>query len=274
VKSRLLLPRRLHRFVIISSRVLLHSSALYVTDGRGDRMIELLGIAMPASRGRWLFRRVSARVERPELVTVISQDREARLALLDAVAARSVPTEGRVWMNGHPLMRSTQARFRSRVAEVDLDGRLVEARSLRWNIQLGHDRGLRLSRHSRLAAERALAAVGLERFADERVEALPPFVRRRALIAQALMAQPEILVVREVEQNRSLSDAADVFAALSVLVSCERLTVFVSTAEPILVQMFAQRVLEIVDGGVRFNGPPSTALPASPASTRPLAATG
>jgi hypothetical protein len=47
----------------------------------------------------------------------------------------------------------------------------------------------------------------------------------------------------------------------------------VSTAEPILVQMFAQRVLEIVDGTLRFNGPPSTPVSMS-ALSQPLAATG
>jgi len=81
-------------------------------------------------------------------------------------------------------------------------------------------------------------------------------------------------VVREVERDRALSDAADVLAALRVLVSCDRLTVFVSTAEPILVQLFAQRVLEIVDGTLRFNGPPSTPLTASPSTTPPLVALG
>ena len=58
-------------------------------------MIELLGIAMPASAGQWLFRRLSARVDSPELIAVVSHDRDARLALLDAVTARRIPTEGR-----------------------------------------------------------------------------------------------------------------------------------------------------------------------------------
>ena len=229
-------------------------------------MVELLGIAMPASSAQWLFRRLSVRVESAELVTVISRDRDARLALLDAVTARRIPAEGRLWVNGHPLTSATQARLRARVAEVDLEAPLVESRSLLWNVQLGHDRRLRLwrrwrarlSRRPRRAAERALASVGLHRFAHERVDALPSFVRRRALIAQALVAQPEILVVREVERNRTLSEAADVLAALRLLVSCDRLTTFVSTAEPILVQLFSQRVLEIVDGVLRFDGPPST----------------
>ena len=244
-------------------------------------MIELLGLAMPASPGKWLFRRLSARVETPELIAVVSHDDAARLALLDAITGRRIPTEGRFWLNGSALTNATKARFRSRVVEIDLEAPLVAHRSLVWNVQQGHDRRhrlwrswhARLSKRSRLGAEHALARVGLDRFANERVEALPSFVRRRALIAQALITRREILVVREVEHGRALSDAADILAALRVLVSCDRLTVFVSTAEPILVQMFAQRVLEIVDGTLRFNGPPSTPVPMS-ALSQPLAAAG
>jgi ABC-type phosphate/phosphonate transport system ATPase subunit len=244
-------------------------------------MIELLGIAMPASGGQWLFRRLSARVETPELIAVVSHEPDARLALLDVLCARRVPTEGRLWVSGQPLTSTTQARLRSRIVEVDLDAPLTAGRSLLWNVQLGHDPRLRLwrrwwgwmSKRPRLEAERALASVGLERFANDDVETLPPFVRRRALIAQALVAQPQMLVVREVEHGRALSDAADVLAALRVLVSCDRVTVFVSTAEPILVQLFSERVLGIADGGLRFDGPPSTSLtPSGTSPSRPLAA--
>jgi putative ABC transport system ATP-binding protein len=229
-------------------------------------MIELLGIGMPAPQGRWLFRRVSARVETAELITVVSPEREARLGFLDAISARRIPTEGRVWVNGHALTRDTQARFHSRVREVDLHADLVPHRSLLWNVQVGGagalrflDRWRRRSRGAQRSAARALTSVGLERLSNERVSALDSSVQRRGRIAQAFVSQPDVLIVRELEQHLSLSDAADVLAALRVLVSCDRVTVVVSTAEPILVQI-AQRVLTIVDGALRFNGPPSTSM--------------
>ena len=244
-------------------------------------MIELLGLGMPASPGQWLFRRLSARVETPELIAVVSPDRDARLALLDAVTGRRIPTEGRLWVNGSALTSATQARFRSRVVEIDLEAPLVGHRSALWNVQRGHDRRhwfwrswrSRPSKRARRTAQHALARVALDRFADERVQALPPVVQNRARIAQALTAQPDLLVLREVDHNRTLSEAADVLAALRVLVSCDRVTVFVSIAEPILVQLFSQRVLEIVDGTLRFNGaPPTPLVRPSAALSRPLLA--
>jgi phosphonate transport system ATP-binding protein len=241
-------------------------------------MIELLGIGVPSRQGQWLFRGLCARIERPEVIAVVASDPEARLALLDAVTARRIPAEGRVWVNGHPLTTDTVSSYRSRVVEVDLHAKLTETRSLLANVRRGPRAPLRmlhrwrdrLSARSRLAAEETLVRAGLQRLANERVGELDPAIRRRGLIAQALMSKPDVLVVREVERDLSLSDAADVLAALRVLVACDRLTVFVSTAETILVQMFAERVLAIADGQLRFNGPPSTsmAVPASMVSTR------
>ena len=132
-------------------------------------MIELLGLAMPASPGQWLFRRLSARVETPELIAVVSPDRDARLALLDAVTGRRIPTEGRLWVNGSALTSATQARFRSRVVEIDLETPLVGHRSALWNVQQGHDRRhwlwrswrSRLSKRARRAAQHALARVAV-----------------------------------------------------------------------------------------------------------------
>lgn len=228
-------------------------------------MIELFGIGMPARQGRWHFRGVSLRVETAELIAVVSPHQDARLAFLDAVSARRIPIEGRVWVNGLPLTKDTQDRLRTRVVEVDLHAGLVENRSLLWNVQVGQTRRLwtlehwrrRLSAHSRLDSQRALARVGLERLASERVSVVPPSVRRRALIARALVSQPEVLVIREIEHQLSLSDAANVLAAVGVLVVSDRITVLVSTADPVLLQMFAERVLAIAEGHLHFNGSPS-----------------
>src|SRR5262249_60534171 len=73
----------------------------------GFVLIELLGVAIDAAHGPWVFRGVCAHFERGELTFVISSDRAARVALLDVVSGRRVPTEGRAWGSGTPLMRGT-----------------------------------------------------------------------------------------------------------------------------------------------------------------------
>ena len=122
-------------------------------------MIELLGIAMPSSEGAWLFRRVSALVETPELVAVVSEDRDTRLALLDAITARRVPVAGRVWIDGYPLTSDTQSRVRARVVEVDL--RTVLGASLAPVERVGRRR--RSTPDRRLLAPAAIRPVAARR---------------------------------------------------------------------------------------------------------------
>ena len=95
----------------------------------------------------------------------------------------------------------------------------------------------------------------------------------RARIALAVGPETEALVVREVEQDLSPSEAADVLAALRALMVRRRLIVLVSAADSALVQTYADRVLAIVDRRLRFNGPPGLVTPPLPEPAR-LAATG
>ena len=121
-----------------------------------------------------------ASFRRGEVTLVVSQLPEQRHALLDAVAARIVPDEGRVWVARVPVSRDTIRRIRGMVLEVDVHARPVEHRSLLWNVLVEGKSGhralpglLRLPRKSeRLAARRALERVGLGgREVDTRVRA-------------------------------------------------------------------------------------------------------
>ena len=68
------------------------------------------------------------------MTLVVSHLPEERNALLDAVAARIVPEEGRVWVDRVPVSRDTARRIRGLVAEVDVHAPAVGHRSLLWNV--------------------------------------------------------------------------------------------------------------------------------------------
>src|SRR2546428_5728103 len=96
-------------------------------------MIELLGVGAPRQDGGWMLHRVCAQFRRGEVTLVVSRLPEERDALLDAVAARIVPEEGRGWGGRGPVSPATGPRVRGLVAEGDVRARPGQHPSPLWD---------------------------------------------------------------------------------------------------------------------------------------------
>jgi ABC-type phosphate/phosphonate transport system ATPase subunit len=190
---------------------------------------------------------------------------EERNALLDAVSARILPEEGRVWVGHVPVSRDTGRRIRAMVAEVDVHARPVEHRSLLWNVLVAGKSVhralhglLRLPRKSeRLAARRTLERVGLGGREVQTASGLGPVDRARLALASALAKTPEVLVAREIDRGFDGAEAATVRALLQSLAHRERLTVLASATTPAAASGFADRLAAIADGQLVFDGLPT-----------------
>jgi len=228
-------------------------------------MIELLGVGAPREGGGWRLHRICATFRRGEVTVVVSHLPEESDALLDAVAARILPEEGRVWIAHVPVSRDTVRRIRGIVAEVDVRARPVEHRSLLWNVLVAGKSVhralhglLRLPRKSeRLAARRALERVGLGGREVETVSGLGPVDRARLALASALVKTPEVLVVREIDRGLDGAEAAVVRALLELLAHRERVAVLASATTPAAAIGFADRLVAIADGLLVFDGLPT-----------------
>jgi putative ABC transport system ATP-binding protein len=202
-------------------------------------VIELLGIGV-RDRGGWCLRRVSARVEGRALVAVISERRDQRVTLLDVIAGRLVPCEGRAWIDGTPLSEDTACRVRARVGVMDLATPLALGRTAAWNV-LGGARARRLGGFAGLArrgspqvAMTALQRVGLEAAARIPVADLDPRARVGVVVARALHPRPAHLVVVEPDTYLPADEVPRLFELLRSLVDRDRLSIFVSLADPSL----------------------------------------
>ena len=212
-----------------------------------------------------MLHRVCAQFRRGDVTLVVSRLPEERDALLDAVAARIVPEEGRVWVGRVPVSRDTVRRIRGLVAEVDVRARPVEHRSLLWNVLVAGKSGhralhglLRLPRKSeRQAARRALERVGLGGREVETASGLGSVDQARLALAGALVKMPEALVVREIDRGFDGSEAAVVRGLLQSLARRERLVILASAATPAAASGFADRLVAIADGLLVFDGPPA-----------------
>ena len=228
-------------------------------------MIELLGVGAPREDGGWRLYRVCASFRRGEVTLVLSHLSEERDALLDAVAARIVPEEGRVWVDRVPVSRDTARRVRRLVAEVDVHTRAVAHRSLLWNVLVTGQSGqrtihglLRLPRKTeREVARRALERVGLGGREIELAAALDRVDQARLAIAGALIRKPEALAVREVDAGFDDAEAAAVRGLLQSLARRERLAVLARASCPAAARGFADRLVASVDGLLVFDGQPA-----------------
>jgi len=228
-------------------------------------MIELLGVGAPREDGGWRLHRVCATFGRGEVTLVVSQLPEERDALLDAVVARLLPEEGRVWVGRIPVSRDTVRRIRGMVSDVDLRARPVEHRSLLWNVLVAGKSGqralnglLRLPRKAeRLAARRALERVGLGGRELETASGLGAGDRARLALASALVSAPDVLVVREIDGAVDGAEALSLRTVLQSLARRDRLAVLASANAPAVATGFADRLVAIADGLLVFDGPPA-----------------
>src|SRR2546426_309791 len=133
-------------------------------------MIELLGVGAPRQDGGWMLHRVCAQFRRGEVTLVVSRLPEERDALLDAVAARIVPEEGRVWGRGGREVETASGLGSIDKARLALAGALVKPREALVMREI--DRGLD-------GAEAAVVR-GL----------LQPLARRERLVILASAATP------------------------------------------------------------------------------------
>jgi ABC-type phosphate/phosphonate transport system ATPase subunit len=229
-------------------------------------MIELLGLGVPRARGAgWLLHRVCARVDARALTVVVSRDAGERLALLDAVAGRLLPDEGRVYIGRTPITRDTRGRLRNLVADADLSLPLMPSRSLLWNTLAGRSPGtrallgfLRLPRpRERAAALAALTRLHLGERARWPVSRLGAEERARVIVARELARRPEYVVVREVDAGLGPGESGALLTALRGLAHADGVGVLASASSWSLARAHADRVLALTEGLLVFAGGPT-----------------
>ena len=221
-------------------------------------MIELFGIGIARHPAGWLLRNVSATLDGGQLVAVGARTADERGALLDVITARTVPAEGRLWVDRVPLMPATVSRLRASIADIDAAAPVAEGRSVLWNVMApltrlrGIGRLLRLPRRKeRTGAAAALTAVGLADRAACSASTLAAPDRLRLHVARALAGGHRYLAVRDLDRALPPHDCMAMLVLLRSLTRTERRIVVVGLADPSLASALADRFLLIEDGSLR-----------------------
>ena len=194
-------------------------------------VIELDGVSV-AYEGLVAIEDVSLAVRRGEYVAILGPNGAGKSTLVKVILGLVRPTRGRVLVFGKPPWKLA-FKERRRIGYVPQASQLdLRFPITVWELALmGRYAHLGLSRRPRApdreATRRALELVGLERLAARRIGQLSGGQLQRALIARALAAEPELLILDEPTTGLDLQMTEGLYRLIGELRERLELTVLV-----------------------------------------------
>jgi zinc transport system ATP-binding protein len=222
-------------------------------------VVRLSGVSIGYGE-RAVVRDVDLAVTDGEVVAVMGANGSGKTTLVRGLLGLATVLAGEVELLGTPL-RTRQDRARigyvpqrhtvggavaSTVREVVASGRLPR---LAWHGRLGA--------HDRDVVERAIEAVDLSPMAGNDIAELSGGQQRRALIARALAAEPEVLVMDEPTAGVDLASQQALARTVGRL-TARGVTMLIVTHEIGPLVDVVTRVLVVRDGRIAYDGPLAT----------------
>lgn len=138
-------------------------------------------------------------IHKGEFLTVIGSSGSGKTTMLKLINGLSVPTSGRVLIDGKDIARENQTLLRRNIGYVIQGIGLFPHMKVKANIAyVPNLKNRRDKEHTRQAVERLIQLVGLEKeMLDRYPSELSGGQRQRVGIARALAANPEILLMDE-----------------------------------------------------------------------------
>lgn len=208
--------------------------------------------------GRTILDRVSARFQTGGLVAVVGPNGAGKSTLLAALAGLLKPDTGTVALDGEPLHRIGARALARRRAYLPQGARAEWPISVERLVMLGLTPSLPafggLPEACRPALDRAIAACDLEARRDQPVTTLSGGELGRAMLARALVGDPEILIVDEPMAGLDPRHVLDSMERLHALARAGRL-VIVSVHDLTLAARYSDRLLALHEGRLAADGP-------------------
>lgn len=205
------------------------------------------------------LRRVSLKVERGELLTVVGPNGSGKTTLLKIMAALERPTSGEVYFDGVKIDERNADRFRRRSTMV-FQKPVVLRGSVRDNVEYGLKlRGLPQAEVSRRVKE-ALEVVGLRDLEGRSARRLSGGEQQRLSLARALALRCELLLLDEPTANLDPESLSVVKETISWLNSETETTVVMATHNLLQAAELSERLALLDRGAVVEVGRPSALL--------------
>ena len=215
--------------------------------------------------GRAILRDVSLELEPGAFVALIGPNGAGKSTLLSVLAGLAAPDAGGVSLDGRTLTDLTPNDLAKRRAF------LPQSPRAEWPISVERVIALGLTPHlpafgglpSALTEKigKALIAFDLEGRRDQAADTLSGGELARAMLARALVGEPDILIADEPMSGLDPRHRLDTFARLAAYARDGK-AVIASTHDLTLSARFADRIIALHDGQVAADGPVREALTA------------
>lgn len=233
-------------------------------DGSGLRRApRLQAIGISKSYGtRKVVSGVSFDVDEHEFVALLGPSGAGKTTLFRCLTGLTTPDAGSVRIVGDDV-KSLKGRERRRIAVVFQQFNLVSRLSTIENVlagRLGYVetwRGIlrRFERRDTLLALECLDRVGLLDHAEARADTLSGGQQQRVAIARALAQQPDIIIADEPVASLDPNAASGVMSLLHGIARDEGVSVVCSLHQVQFARSFADRIIGLTNGEVKFDGP-------------------
>jgi iron complex transport system ATP-binding protein len=206
---------------------------------------------------------VSATIRRGEWVTVIGPNGAGKTTFLRAFAGM-LTFAGHVLVEGRPVMSSTRRQLARQIALVPQQPQTPHELTVAEYVLLGRTPHIGYfateTRSDRLAAERAIARLGLRQFTNRLLGSLSGGELQRVVLARALAQEAPILLLDEPTSALDLGRQQDALELLDDLRRDSELTVLSAMHDLSLAGQYADRLLLLDGGRLVAEGDPETVL--------------
>jgi len=206
---------------------------------------------------------VSATVDRGEWVTVIGPNGAGKTTLLRAFAGL-LDFAGHVLVEGQDVLSSTRRQLARQIALVPQHPQTPPELTVAEYVLLGRTPHIGYfateTRTDRLAAERAIARLGLRQFTNRLLGSLSGGELQRVVLARALAQEAPILLLDEPTSALDLGRQQDALELLDELRRDSELTVLSAMHDLSLAGQYADRLLLLDGGRVVAEGNPDAVL--------------
>jgi zinc transport system ATP-binding protein len=230
--------------------------------GEATRVVAMVDGAVVALGGRTVLRNVNMTVSKGEVVALLGANGSGKSTLVRALVGLVPLDAGEAWLFGTPLERFHDWRKVGYVPQRTTAAAGVPAtvRELVASGRLAHTRVFgRLTRADRAAIDAALKTVGLAGRARESVARLSGGQQQRVLIARALAAAPQLLILDEPMAGIDLASQRALADTLASLRS-NGTTILLVLHELGPLASLIERAVVLRDGEIVHDGAPLPAI--------------